>query len=36
MSTAKSFLGGYNVQAPADEDQVVAAGEVTDEQNDLA
>ena len=35
MSTAKGFLQGYNAQAVANEEQVIVAAEVTDEQNDL-
>jgi transposase len=34
MSTAKGYLQGYNAQAVANEDQVIVAAEVTDEQND--
>ena len=35
MSTAKGFIQGYNAQAVANEDQVIVAASVTDEQNDL-
>ena len=35
MSTAKGFLQGYNAQAVANEDQVIVAASVTDEQNDM-
>jgi hypothetical protein len=34
MSTAKGYLQGDNAQAVANEDQVIVADEVTDEQND--
>jgi len=34
MSTPNGFLQGYNAQAAANEDQVVVAAEVTQEQND--
>ena len=34
MSTAKGYLQGYNAQAVANEDQVIVAAEVSDEQND--
>ena len=36
MSTKNGFLQGYNAQAVANEDQVVVAASVTDEQNDKA
>ena len=36
MSTTKGYLRGYNAQAVANEDQVIVAASVTDEQNDLA
>ena len=35
MATSKGFLQGYNAQAVANEEQVVVAAEVTDEQNDM-
>jgi hypothetical protein len=35
MSTAKGYLQGYNAQAVANEDQVIVAASVTDEQNDM-
>ena len=35
MSTAKGFIQGYNAQAVANEDQVILAASVTDEQNDM-
>ena len=35
MSTAKGYLQGYNAQAVANEEQVIVAAEVTDEQNDV-
>jgi hypothetical protein len=35
MSTAKGFIQGYNAQAVANEDQVIVAASVTDEQNDM-
>lgn len=34
MSTSGGFLQGYNAQAVVNEDQVIVAAEVTDEQND--
>jgi len=34
MSTSKGYLQGYNCQAVANEEQVIVAAEVTDEQND--
>lgn len=34
MSTAGGFLQGYNAQAVVNEDQVIVAAEVTDDQND--
>lgn len=34
MSTSNGFLQGYNCQAVANEEQVIVAAEVTDEQND--
>lgn len=34
MSTAKGDLQGYYARAVANEDQVIVAAEVTDEQND--
>jgi transposase len=36
MSAAKGYLQGYNAQAVANEEQVIVAASVTDEQNDLA
>jgi hypothetical protein len=35
MSSSKGFLQGHNARTVANEDQVVVAAEVTDEQNDL-
>jgi len=35
MSTTKGYLQDYNAQAVANEDQVIVAASVTDEQNDL-
>ena len=35
MSTAKGFIQGYNAQVVANEEQVIVAAEVTDEQNDM-
>ncbi len=35
MSTAKGFLQGTGAQAVANEDQVIVAASVTDEQNDM-
>ena len=35
MATSEGFLQGYNAQAVANEEQVVVAAEVTDEQNDM-
>ena len=36
MSTAKGVIQGYNAQVVANEEQVVVAAEVTDDQNDLS
>jgi transposase len=35
MSTSNGFVQGYNAQAVANEEQVVLAAEVTDDQNDV-
>jgi transposase len=35
MSTSKGFVQGYNAQAVANQEQVVLAAEVTDDQNDV-